>query len=256
MGALAKITQIQVYIIAVVLTALVGAGIYFGLIKPKSEAFTVADERWNAANQVVLTRPKEEAAQKDAIKKVALAKADWNRFDRALMPNIDISNFLTGSQQLWNEQVLVLGPKVKRYLESDTKVRVLQSNITIPAPNPDPNQVNKKSFEIPLGTITVQGTFQNVLNHVQRWNNFDRLVIADNLTLSGNSPRLTGTYTLRVVIFTHGEASTETVPQAGPSTGGFGGAGFEGPGGGMPGEMPPGDYPGAPGAGAPGAAPL
>ncbi|MES2460210.1 MAG: hypothetical protein V4671_06485 [Armatimonadota bacterium] len=242
MGALAKITQMQVYIIAAVLVALVGAGIWFGLIKPKQEALDAAQQRYDAANAVAITRPQAEADQKKANQEVAVAKAEWNRFDSTLMPNINISNFLTGSQQLWNEQVLVLGPKVRRYLESDNKVRVTQSNITIPAPSTDPNQVNRKSFEIPLGSVSVQGTFQNVLNHVVRWNRFDRLVLVDGLSLTGNSPRLTGTYTLRVINFTRGEASTETVPQAGPSTGGAGG-GF--PGG--PGDYPGAGYPGGPG---------
>jgi hypothetical protein len=219
----------------------VGAGIWFGLIQPKNEALLAAQQRYDAANAVAITEPQAKADQEKAKQEVAVANAKWAQYDRALMPNINISNFLTGSQQLWNEQVLVLGPKVKRYLESDTKVRVLQSNIVIPPPSPDPNQVNKKSFDISLGSITVQGTFQNVLNHVQRWNRFDRLVIADGLTLTGNSPRLTGTYTLRAVIFTRGEASTEQVPQAATGAGGGFGGGFPGPGGGAGPE----GYPGA-----------
>jgi Tfp pilus assembly protein PilO len=258
MGALAKITQMQVYIIAAVLVALVGAGIWFGLIKPQQEALEAAQARYDAANAIAITRPQAEADQKKANQEVAVAKAKWNRFDSTLMPNINISNFLTGSQQLWNEQVLVLGPKVRRYLEADNKVRVLQSNITIPAPSTDPNQVNKKSFEIPMGSIAVQGTFQNVLNHVVRWNRFDRLVLVDGLSLTGNSPRLTGTYNMRVIIFTRGEASTETIPQATTGTGDFGG-GFAGPGGpGGPGGYPGAEgYPGAPeGAGGPEGAPL
>jgi hypothetical protein len=254
MGALAKITQVQVYIIAAVLTALVAAGIWFGLIQPKNEALAAAQARYDTANAVAITEPQAKADQVKANQEVAVAKAKWNRFDSTLMPNINISNFLTGSQQLWNEQVLVLGPKVRRYLESDNRVRVTQSNITIPAPSTDPNQVNKKTFEIPLGAVSVQGTFQNVLNHVVRWNRFDRLVLVDGLTLTGNSPRLTGTYNMRVIIFTRGEPSATTIPQAGPSTGGFGG-GFGPPGGppGGPGDM--GGYPGAegPDAGMPGA---
>ena len=249
MGALAKITQMQVYIIAAVLTVLVAAGIWFGLIKPKQEALDAAQQRYEAANAVAITRSKEEADQKKANQEVAVAKAKWNAYDTKLMPDINVSNFLKGSQQLWKEQILVLGPLADKFLKQDTKVQILQSNITLPAPSTDPNQVNKKSFEFPLGTVSVQGTFQNVLNNVQRWNNFNRLVVVDGLTLSGNSPRLVGTYTLRVVIFTHGDPSTETVPQATQSTGGFGGpgapAGLDIPGG--PGGA--GDsYPGAPGA--------
>jgi hypothetical protein len=55
--------------------------------------------------------------------------------------------------------------------------------------------------------------FNDILQHVQRWNRFGRLVLVDGLTLSGNSPRLVGQYSLRAVIFTQGEAATETVPR-------------------------------------------
>jgi hypothetical protein len=76
----------------------------------------------------------------------------------------------------------------------------------------------------------VQGTFKNILSHVERWNRFDRLVLVSGLTLSGNSPNLVGQYNLQVFEYTHGDRTKAVaIPQA--SGGGAGGAG--GFGGGM-----------------------
>lgn len=245
MGALSRITRVQVFIIAGVLLLIACLGIWFGLIKPQQEALDAAKARYDAA-EPDSTPDKKLAAQKDLIKaqgEVKVAEAKWDVYNHTLMPVIDISNFIRGSQQLWNEQVLVLGPMVEHFLREDTSVQVTQANITLPAPSTDPNQVNRKVFEFPLGTITVQGTFKNILAHVERWNKFKRLVVADGLSLSGVSPRLTGTYTLTAYIFTQGDASKAIqVPQATNANGGFGG-GFGGPGGMPEGEPGAGDYP-------------
>lgn len=225
MGAMAKITQAQVMIIAVVLTIIAGVIIFFTLIKPTQEAQAAADARVEAADTIIAKKPAAEADQKKALTEVAAAKRDWAVYDRKLMPNIDISNLLTGTQQLWHDQIEVLGPKVDKFLKADTSVRITQAALTLPAPSTDPNAVNKKSFTFPLGSVTVVGTFNKVLNHTVRWNKFDRLVLVDGLTLAGNSPQLSGSYSLTTFIFTHGDKAGTPIPQAAPALGGgFGGS--------------------------------
>ena len=235
MGAMAKITQAQVYIITVVLTLIAGAIIYFTLIKPTQEAYQLADEKYIAAETIANKMP---AAKKDRVKaeqEVAVAKAKWARYDRQLMPDINIGNLLLGTQQLWREQIQVLGPKTDKFLNADKTVRILTPHpFTLPAPSTDPNAVARKSFVFPMGTVSVSGTFNNVLNHSVRWNKFDRLVLIDGLTLSGNSPALVGTYSVTTFIFTHGDTPGAPIPQAAAPTGG--GGGFQGgPQGGPPG---------------------
>ena len=244
MGAMAKITQAQVLIITVVLTLIAGAVIFFTLIKPTQEAHAEADVKWEAADTTANKMP---AAKKDrakALAEVAQAKSDWAVYDRRFMPDINIGNLLYGTQQLWREQIQVLGPKTEKFLNDDKTVRVLNPKpFSLPAPSTDPNAVAKKSFVFPMGSVSVSGTFNNVLNHTTRWNKFDRLVLVDGLTLSGNSPALVGTYTLTAFIFTHGDTAGTPIPQAAaPAGGGFGGGGF---GGGAPGGFgggPPGGF--------------
>jgi len=226
MGPLARITRLHVWIIAIVLTAIaVGCEWYF-LVKPQQEAFEAAKGRYDAAEpgetkeekEAGLNQRRKEAKAKleDAKKQVQVAEAKWARYDRRLMPDINLSlGSILASKQLWNEQLFVLGNKLNKFLEADHNVQVVQSGITLPAPSTDPSAVNQKAFVFPLGTISVVGTFENVLRNVERWNGFDRLVLTDGLTLSGTSPQLQGTYTITTFLFTHGEAAGKT---AGAST--------------------------------------
>ncbi|MBC7805920.1 MAG: hypothetical protein H7145_07195, partial [Akkermansiaceae bacterium] len=224
---LAKIKWFQVAIILVVLTTLAVAGIFIFLIKPMNERFTAAEEKLATQTTALSTaRGQKRPAELDRIKarqEVAIAKREWARYDRALMPNIDLTNRFTATRQLWNEQLRVLGPKVLKFLYADRSVNVVSESIAIPAPPSDPNAVVQKVFVYPLGNVTVSGGFEQVLKHAERWNGFDRLALVDGLTLSGNSPRLTGTYTVTLYEITHFDKVGPPIPQAAPATGGGGG---------------------------------
>jgi hypothetical protein len=225
MGSKVKITPAQVYIIGAVLTVITAVAIYFALMKPAEEAYAAADQRFQTADATALKMPQAQADRKKAEQEVARAESLWRRYDRQYMPNIDISNLLVAWQQVTRENVNVLQPKLERFLRADRKVQVVTSSLTVPPPPADPNMVNRKAFVYDLGSVSVAGTFNDVLNHVERWNKFDRLVLADNLTLAGNSPRLLGTYTLRIFELTHGETPGAAIPVAQPANGGFGGGG-------------------------------
>ena len=244
MGAMAKITQVQVIIITVVLAVIAAAIIFFTLIKPTQEAYAAADAKFVAAEAIANKLGDAKKDRTKALKEVADAQRDWNRYDRQLMPDINISNLIYGSRQLWNEQIDVLGPKTERYLKADTTVRVSQDTLSLPKPSSDPNAVAKKQFTFEMGTVSVVGTFGNILRHAERWNRFDRLVLVDGLTLTGNSPTIQGTYSLTTYIFTHGDKVGTAIPQAAAATGGGGFGGGMGMGGG---PMMGGEATGAPG---------
>ncbi len=248
MGALAKITKAQIWIIAAVLSAIAAGAIYYFLVMPEQARLEAAESKFSTNQAIAVTKPQEDADQIKAKGEVRVAQAKWARYDRELMPNIDISNLIRGQQQLWNEQINVLGPITQRYLYADKTVQVVKASLALPAPPTDPNAIAKKYFEFPLGDVTVQGKFNQILNHAERWNRFNRLVLVDGLTLAGNSPSLTGSYKLTAYIFTHDEKGAgASIPQATATQGG-GGGGFGGPppglGGPPAGFTPPGAPPG------------
>jgi hypothetical protein len=251
MGARAKLTPQQVYIIGVVLSIISAAVIYFTLVKPGNEALQTAKADLQQQTDIAAKQPKADADQVKAKQLVALAQAKWAIYDRRYMPDIDLSNRMKGIQQLWHEQVEVLGPAAERFLRADHTVEVLQDGIAVAAPPSDPNAVVAKQFTFDLGSVSVVGTFNEVLNHASRWNKFNRLVLMDNLTLSGSSPRLVGQYTLRCFEFTHNaDKPGEAIPQAAAPTGGAGGRGGGPPTGGNFEVMPPSSA--GPGGGSPG----
>jgi hypothetical protein len=227
---MAKVTQMQVWIIGVVLTIITALILFFALIQPAQARLADAEKKYADAKAIADTDPEKKQDRKKAEKEVASANADWARYDRELMPNIDRSNLFTAMKQLWKEQIFVLGPKLDRFLRADKKVQIAQpAGFALPPPPTDPNEMFRKVWQYNLGNVAVVGNFNDVLNNAERWNNFDRLVLVDNLTLSGNSPRLVGAYQLTCFIFTHGDTAGPEFPKAGGGRGGLGG--FRGGGG-------------------------
>jgi hypothetical protein len=253
-----KINPLQVWIVGVVVSIITAVVIAFALVKPAMDRKKAADELYASNKAIHDTEPEKKADRKKAEKEVAEAKRDWAQYDAALMPNIDLSNpngLYGAMRQLWIEQIKTLGPLVDDYNRKDKKVQVLQAGFTLPPPPTDPNQLNRKVLQFDLGTVSVMGSFNDVLNNVSRWNQFKRLVLTDGLTLSGNSPQLVGQYKIVCYEFIRGDANPQEVwPVASGTTGGFGGGrgagGFAGPPtGGFGGYGPPpgaGGYGGAP----------
>jgi hypothetical protein len=138
-------------------------------------------------------------------------------------------------------------------------VEVVQGPL-VPFPDEAPPQVLANYFNYPalpfpvvifdLGTVTVQGTYEQITSHVRAFSSMPRyLALADGLQISGTSPRLTGTYNLQVVGFMRGD-TVFTMPEgdapAAPAMGGMQpmagppmGPGGGGPGGGGPPGAPP-----------------
>ncbi len=249
MEALSRLTRPQVAIIGSVLIVLTAAIMFFFLIRPLTQRLAAANQKYDAQKQIADTRLEKERAREEARREVQQALAQWNKYQRRYMPDINVSNLLRGMEQLWREQNVVLGPKVVNFLRRDRSVRVARAGISVPAPPTDPNMVSRDLITLPLGEVGVLGSFRNVLNHAERWNRFDRLVLVDNLRLTGNSPRLAGQYRLTCYIFTRGKPGL-SVPTAGGAGGGAGmGApgGYEGSGApGPEGYAPPPEGSGAP----------
>jgi Tfp pilus assembly protein PilO len=245
MGAQSKITRQQIYIIGAVLAVIAAIAVYFAVIKPQGEELAAQTSRRDSRQAKADEKPQADADLKKAKQEVLEAQRDWQRYERALMPQIQIGDLMVGIQQLWREQIKTLGPLTDQFLKADKTVQVLQSNIQLPAPPEDPNAVNQPLFVYNLGQVSVQGTFENILRHVERWNRFNRLVLVDGLSLSGNSPSLVGQYNLTCYVFTQGDTPGPAIPQAGAGgrPGGLGGGrpgGMGGPpGGGGYGGGPP-----------------
>jgi hypothetical protein len=251
MQAIAKLTVAQIWIIFGVLSVLTAALLWYALIKPREDEIT------KQASIVTTNKPEADAlpvAIKDLAKanqEVAAAKVEWARYDKRYMPRIGTDDPWQDSLKLWDQQMFKLGPKIRDFITKDKTVQITGMNLQLPAPSSDPNVVSGLTLlPYELGTITVTGTFENILRHVERYNTFDRLIMVRDLTLSGNSPNLVGTYAITCYIFPQGDGKGKTIPipQAPSGAGGGMGGGMGmmmgGKGGGMSG--PPGGMGGGP----------
>jgi len=158
------------------------------------------------------------------------------------MPPYDVSDRFRAWKQISYELEAYLGPDIERWVPR-TGVTLL-SAVSVQAPPSSPNGITNVPMVIPIGggSVSVGGSFRNILAHILRWNNFNRLVLIDNLQLAGTSPYMEGTYSAKVIIFPQNEDKIgAAIPEAGSgtSTATFGGAGGPGgPMGGMPGGAP------------------
>lgn len=251
-----RINPIVVLIVGTILCLISGIGIYTVLITGTQNRISDAQTRITSAGDVSIAA--ENGAKQDVAKatvQVAEARVQWSQRQAALMPPYDVSDRFRAWQQISYELEQYLGPAIERWVPR-TGVTLL-SDVSIAPPPPNPNSVTNAPLVIPIGSgnISVGGSFRSILTHVLRWNDFNRLVLINNLALQGSSPKMLGTYNASVIIFPQNE------DKLGPAVAGAGSGGtsvFGGGGGGnsgmhgyssgpVPGGPPQGPPPGTPG---------
>jgi Tfp pilus assembly protein PilO len=260
-----KLTKAHVFVIGLVLMLLLGVAFWFlGPAKTKQNLETY-NGQIAQADSVISTEAAKKADLAKAKQEVAEKQALWRRTEMTKMPQppIDLSDPKPEGQtkamiRLWQEPAKTV-PLIERFALNTRKV-IVTTNFGVGGQPTDPRAIPQSVIEWPLGNITVQGTFPEIINYMKRWNQAGRLVAVDNFQISGKSPFLTGTASVTVYIF------PKPNPQAPPPQQGFGGgfnSGFGGgpidsggftpggPGGGPPGAVPGGAFPG----GAPGVTP-
>jgi hypothetical protein len=199
-----KIKVIHVIIIAIVICVGTVVGFYMMLIKKANEDIVKAQARYDTAKTVADQRG-------EAERQLAQAKADFSvlvsKYEKLMnekMPPISLADRMGGWMAVIDELADNLGPKVEAWPKK-SKVKLI-SGISVPAPPSDPNSVQTDMIVVPLGNLTVQGSFAQIMAHIRSWNKFDRLVQVDPVSLSGHSPNMTGQYNLTVYLFPRGQA--------------------------------------------------
>ncbi len=249
-----NLNRISPWVVAAIgaaLSLLAIAGIFFLMIKPTLDQ-TTAQQAIYDQNYPDSTL----AAQRLAQNQLAAAKLQVKQIQfqyavkaAAKMPRYDVSNRNLALKQITYELTRYLGPDIQRQLQATPGAKS-STQVVLPAPPVSPNDITEAPVVIPLGTITVTGDFRSILQHYYNWQHFNRLVLVDDLSLTGNSPYMVGTYTATLYIFPQNDTKLgPVIPGAATGTGT----------GTTPGGYPggaPGGYPGAPiGARGPGGPP-
>jgi len=212
---------------------------FFLLIQPTQARIDAANQKYQAAYNDS-TKEAQAAANKklkDAQTYAADMRSQWHVKENNLMPPFDVSHRDTAWKQLAHELSENLGPSLERWMSHSGVVPL--SSIAIQAPPNSPNGITGAPLVIPVnqsGQVNVGGDFRALLAHILKWNDFGRLVLIDQLKLSGNSPNMQASYTANVIIFPqNAEKLGATIAKSGADTSAGGGAAGYGGGGGYPG---------------------
>jgi hypothetical protein len=232
MNASKYINPLTISITGLVAILIAASLVYFLMIKSSMEKLSeetgiyTTNEQYEgpaalaqANNQVTL-----------ANQNVSAVQTQWNRILVSRDPVIDYSNVMLAWQQLINELNYNLATSVNQWMPT-TGIKPT-GPVSTPAAPSDPNDaIAQDPIVIPLNdgsSITVIGSFPQIVHHIEAWNNFDRIALIDDLSLQGVSPWLSGTYTATIYEFPrNGSKPGKAVPSN--ATGGTGG--------GMPGMM-------------------
>lgn len=244
---------------------------------PKQDETKMLVENYNQYVSEIGKKKQVVKKKQKAIEDVQKAERTWAAFVETHTPTDVTPN--GGININVNAYQLLLDTKrfrnsVQRALNAQIKtggVKVLQCP-RIPGVTDDeaPNSILASYYNYPavpfpvviydLGTVQVQGTYEQIVANVRSWKNMPRyLAVTHNLAITGTAPTLTATYDLSMVGYVRYDGIYAPVPDGGAPAGGSvaGGAAGGGRAGGAPsaapaGGMAPSVATSTPGGGAPG----
>ncbi len=215
-----KLRRIHVVIIGIVVCAIIGAGMFFVMIKKSNEAMKAEQARLDQFAPTG-TPSNVKAAEKDrdaARIEVADAQNTLDKYMRAKMPYLNFSDppgadpgtgRATGMLALYTEETQNLAPLLYRFAGRTPGVAVL-SEITIPAPpfNPNDPMFAQDVITLAVGKMKVRGSYKAIMNHIRSWSACGRLVDINAPSFTGTSPKLECEYDMTVYLMPKFKADT------------------------------------------------
>lgn len=239
---------------------------FFWQMLPNNKEIALLDKATADNNEQASLLPKAKKRVEDAKKMVDEKAKQWAGYVATRTPSpsaidlsvnpwqlaVDTQKFRDSIQRAVNVQVKKGGIKIV----NGPEVPIVDS--TLPANQLLASFYNYPAIPFPVvifdfGTITVQGTYKQIMDHVRAYKNMPNyLAVTDGLRIDGTSPNLTGTYSLSVVGFIRAKKIAPAVNEGAASSAAGGGNPGMPPGGFGPGGVGPG---GAGGRGARGGGP-
>ncbi|HSI73335.1 MAG TPA: hypothetical protein VK934_09160 [Fimbriimonas sp.] len=243
-----KLSPLTIYIIGISLALpIIAFGWFFNLM-PNS-ADTASYDAATQLNQAEAAKqPQAEKRVKDAIAMIKTKAAEWRAIAAVRTPPESLSaggiSLTTNAFQL-TEDTRKFRNSIQRAVNAQLRkggVEVINGPmVPVPDANAPANSLLASFYNFPgasfpvvifdLGTVTVQGSYNEIMNHVRAYKNMPRyLAVTDGLRLDGTSPNLTATYNLTIVGYIRGTGVYGQAPEGG-ATGGQGAGAPAGPGG-------------------------
>lgn len=253
---LSKLTRQHLYIATPILMALIGAGFFFGLIRPKNDAIkkqltelqNLESSMLQVENPAGGTAPAEYDRQRveqviaEARKRAETAKAAAEEEEKSLQgryerirrrkmkdfEDFDLSNPEKAMIAFWKEQKDRFPSVIFRFLQSTGCQLTQDIRGNFGWPPTDPNLIRAEPgglMRIPLGQdlqIGVVGEYREILRLFRAMKDFDRLLLVSQVSIQGTSPNLQASFPLRIYLFPKGaEAQAAAAPPPGMGMGGM-----------------------------------
>ncbi|HEY3282455.1 MAG TPA: hypothetical protein VGN26_09295 [Armatimonadota bacterium] len=225
-----KLKVLHVGIIGTVLALIIVAVAFFAFIKPTQATIEEKKGELSGLQQKAQALGNNQTALVKARLDSAQAKSDLAQYESKYMrvgPTRQVLDFqgangrVTAMLALWREQAETLGPVLERYMNR-AGVKLL-SPIAVPAAPTDPNVINPSEIKLDFPGIQVMGTWGNIMAFLRSMETFPRLVLINNVTLSGSSPLVTAAIDLSVIILPRNGDKAQIVPSVTSDQTGMGG---------------------------------
>jgi hypothetical protein len=258
-----KLSPLAYVVVGIVLMLMIFTGFYFLKIGPELKEIDMYADKSTELDGIISEPSKKAAVERvrEALTKVRDAEVQWKQVTSWRTPAAGTFNMTPNRWQLvvnarrWHGKAEA---DLNRWVRRNGVTLVTPPRLLVPYPTDQPNELVQFYFNYPalpfpvaiwdLGTITVQGTWDQIMNNVRSWSQVPGYIASvRGLSVSGTGSRLTGTYGLTVVVYVNtpyisgGPAEGGGVPQLGGEgqTGGEANSGtMERPGGGNAGGGP------------------
>ncbi len=181
-----KLKALHVMIIGVILIVIIGAAIFFLVIKPAKEELARVTAKRDERKQVAARLDQAKAALKEAKEKAAEAKAKLQVIkDTKTVPiTFKAADPHETMIALWHELREDFPPQWNRFLESFEDVDVLAGQIG-PQPVPDSPPAPQEFYQEAAPQVQVRGSFEAVKDFIRHLKEFQRLVSFNSIQLTG-----------------------------------------------------------------------
>lgn len=253
---MSKVSAYVWVVCGLVLMGVTWAGFWWLKIGPERQEVQAYREVNQKLDEIISPSSQENARKRvaDALKAVNEAQIQWKMIAETKTPSRGKFNLL---DHRW--QLTVNAQKWHAAVENDLRTWIARSGVRVVAPTNDRGEVGpfvpfptdnandlvESYFNYPalpypvaiwdLGTITVEGTYAQVIRHVRSWTDIPGYIASvRGLSVEGTDNRIRGTYNLVVVAFINtdmvagGPGEQGRVPDISPSSrqqGGSGGGG-------------------------------
>lgn len=232
-----KLSALSFVVIGVVLMLMIVTGFYFLKIQKDLAEVNMLAEKSEELNGII-SKPTQDAAVervREAMNMVRDAEVQWKQITTWRTPSVGTLNMTPNRWQLvvntrrWHGKA---ENDINRWARRGGVTVVNPARILVPYPTDQPNELVQFYFNFPalpfpvaiwdLGTVTVQGTFDQIMQNVRSWSLIPGYIVSvRGLSVAGTGSRLLGTYALTAVVYVNtpyvsgGPAEGGGVPQIG-----------------------------------------